>query len=397
MSDEIKQKDFDDYIEEDYSGFEVVDDKTEADTSSEDTETTEETTEDDTEVQTETKTEETTTEVSDETVNLLNSFNEKTGLSYASFDEVKAIMEEYSTLKEKVSQNGGEKLTGGISEQQKAKLKEAYEKLNPKAFFANDTELKKNLLMKSNPNINGEVAGKIFDMDFKSENPLDVIALNMALKHSSIDGGVAGALEVVLEDFGISDKSELEDLSRVQKNKIKIAAEEAASQIASIRDGVSIGEEFDIDSLLSEIGTLQNTAEQYDMTPWNGKIDDVFKMAKNFELKDDNGGVLYTEPIDETFFKEGAKEVVEELIREGKVEPTQENMQIIAEELQKEWLIENYQSVMKRQLKAQERKLKEQFHKEVHNDVDPDKTTSRPKTNLKNTSPDVIRRALGLI
>lgn len=130
------------------------------------------------------------------------------------------------------------------------------------------------------------------------------------------------------------------------------------------------------------------------MSAWNGKIDKVIDMTKEFALKEGDS-VLYSEPIAKEFFDD-AKEVIESAIKQGRLEPTEENIKIMSEELRKAWVAEHGEEVMKRMLKAQERKLKEQYHKEIHNDTDPDKAVQRPKISTKNTSDAEMKRILGI-
>lgn len=395
---EIQDPDFNDVIGDEYEGFEILEgdtDKVIQEGSDDKEEDTSEEKADEVIEATEEKTTEETSDLGTIDTSWFDQFNEQAGGKYSSVDEVKSILDEYHVLKEKVDSIASNDAQTGLSEEQVTKLKEYIEKVKPESFFANDVELKKNLLMKANPNVNGEVAGKVFNIDFKSANPLDVIALNMALKHSSIEDGEVGALEIVLEDYGISSKEDLEDLTRVQKNKIKIAAEEAAMEITKLRDSIQSPDVTDVESLLSELNlTSVKQEQQYDMSAWEGKIDKVIDMTKEFALKEGDS-VLYSEPIAKEFFDD-AKEVIESAIKQGRLEPTEENIKIMSEELRKAWVAEHGEEVMKRMLKAQERKLREQYHKEIHNDTDPDKSVQRPKINTKNTSDSDMRRILGI-
>ena len=181
---EIQDPDFNDVIGDEYEGFEILEgdtdkviqegsDDKEEDTSEEKTDEVVEATEE--------KTTEETSDLGTIDASWFDQFNEQAGGKYSSVDEVKSILDEYHVLKEKVDSIASNDAQTGLSEEQVTKLKEYIEKVKPESFFANDVELKKNLLMKANPNVNGEVAGKVFNIDFKSANPLDVIALNMVV------------------------------------------------------------------------------------------------------------------------------------------------------------------------------------------------------------------------
>ena len=318
-----------------------------------------------------------TPEITDELVKSLNGALET---SYGSVDELKSILGEYTTLKEKVSQTVDydeikaqkEKL-----EQEKKLLVEHFSKIsNPKEFFADELETKRNQILKENPNINRDVVGKALSIDLDKANPLDVIALNMVLTHSRLEGGEAGAKELLLDKYGLDEDFQWSELTVAQRNKINLDAEEASRHLSEIRD-VKIPESpSDINDLIEQWKT-ESTPKEFDMSPWENKVNDVLGLAKTFEVKDGDD-VLYSEAIDEAFLKE-SEEIVKEAIREGKLEPTKENMAILAEGIVEEYLVQKRADILKRHMKQVELKYKDEEHKKIHNDTDPDKPVVKEK------------------
>ena len=363
----------------------------------EETESSEETKTEETQVETKTE-EQTQTETSD----WFSELNKSFGTNYNSVDELKSVLGEYGSLKEKVSKiEDFDAISSRLEKVEKERnlLIEKYRELkDPQSFFADDVEFKRNQLIKSNPSINGEVARKALTMDLGTANPLDIIALSMQLTHSKLSGGEVGAkeafllskgIDVQLEDDGSLDTSAL---SRAQINIINLEAEKAAKDIASIRDSVQLPESSkEVEELISE-WSAQSQEPQFDMSKWEGKIADVVKGVDIFEIKEADV-VLYSEPIDAEF-KEGLEDAIKEAISKGKIEPTPENIKILIEEAKKEYAFENMSSIMKRYKSNVELKIKEEQHRQIHNDVDPDKSSTTTKVTTGRTTP--LNRVLGI-
>lgn len=332
----------------------------------------------------------------------LDGFNKSFNGQYKTVDELKSFLDEYGSLKEKVAKI--DDYDAIIQDKQKLEktrdlLIEKYRELkDPKSFFADDIEYKKNQLMKSNPSVNGEVARKALSMDLETSNPLDIIALNMQLTHSKLTGGEVGAKETFLVkhniDMEVSENGDIDltGLSRAQMNIINLEAEEAAKNILNIRGQVQEPEASkEIEQLISD-WMQQKEEPAFDMTKWDGKIESVVKGVDVYEVKDGDV-VLYSEPIDDEF-KEGLEEAIREAIVKGKIEPTPENIQTMIAEAKKEYAFENMPSIMKRYKSETELKVKEQLHNKIHNDVDPDKASSTAKPIEGRTTP--LNRVLGI-
>lgn len=339
-----------------------------------------------------------------QTSDWLSEFNKSIGANYSDVEELKNILGEYGSLKEKVSKiDDFDAISSRLEKAEKERnlLIEKYRELkDPQSFFADDVEYKRNQLMKSNPEINGEVARKALTIDLATANPLDIIALSMQLTHSRLSGGEVGAKEAFLLSKGIDlqvaeDGSvDTNDLTRAQMNVINLEAEKAAKDIASIRSSIpEVQASKEVEDLIAE-WTAQQQQPQFDVTKWDGKIDDVVKSVDVFEVKDGDT-VLYSEPISEEF-KDGLKEAVLEAITKGGIEPTPENIKILADEAKKEYAFENMPSIMKRVESHLKKKIEEQQHQRVHNDVDPDRGTTTTGVNTQRGYTTPLNKVLGL-
>jgi len=133
--------------------------------------------------------------------------------------------------------------------------------------------------------------------------------------------------------------------------------------------------------VLAEVSLTQEAP--YDMTKWDGKIDNVVNSLK--EIKIDVGDFTYTEAVDKEF-KDGLAEVVKETILRGKIEPTAENIAALVKEAEMAYKTENFDSIVRRAVNQAKVSWKEQTHKSIHNDADPDKVTVVPPSSSGKTT-----------
>lgn len=335
---------------------------------------------------TETQTE-TPTETPTQTYDWISEFNKSFNTNYTTVEELKPLFGTNTSNEEIVSLKAqNETLTA-----REQKLIEIAKQLqDPKSYFSDEVEFKKNLLQKTNPSVNREVAGKVFEIDIENANPLDLIVLSMQMKHKRLVGGEAGARETFLQKHGIDADFTWDDLTTGQKNLINMEAEDAARDILALRNSVQLPEPMkDIESLLSEV---QTKPQEFDMTVWSDKIDDVVKAVDKIEIKDGDS-LLFTEAIDEDFRK-GLKETIAEVIKTQRLEPTKENIQSMVEEAKDFYYKENRSQIFKHYRNQIEAEIEAKVHKKVHNDTDPDKATPAPKAvDKKNTD---MRKVLGI-
>lgn len=364
----------------------------------EETEISEETTTEETQV--ETKIEEQT---QTETSYWFSELNKSFGTNYSSVDELKSVLGEYGSLKEKVSKiDDFDTLSSRLEKVEKERnlLIEKYRELkDPQSFFADDVEFKRNQLIKSNPSINGEVARKALTMDLGTANPLDIIALSMQLTHSKLSGGEVGAKEAFLLSKGIDvqfeDDGSLDTstLSRAQMNIINLEAEKAARDIVAVRDSIQMPEASkEVEDLINE-WMAQKQELEFDTTQWSSNLDNLVNAVDVFSVIDQDGTIIYSEPIDDEYRKE-IRGVAVDTAKQLRLDPTPENITVIIDGFKKDYVAENTVEVFKRYGKSIELKLKEDQHRQIHNDVDPDKSSTTTKVTTGRTTP--LNRVLGI-
>lgn len=319
-----------------------------------------------------------TDEPKDEPLSWFDALKKETGIEIESIDK----------LKETLTNSG--KKEDDEAKTQYDTLKAKHEKLieefkktqNPKDFFNSDTEFKKNLFLKENSSVRGEVADKLFNIDLDKSNPLDIIAVNLMLDHKSLSSGEA-AKNYFLRKQGIDpEEFDFNELDEQQKMDIDIAAETAVKRISDLRNSVVIPDSKTIDDILADVSIEKE--KPFDIGKWDGKVDDLVKSVK--EIKIEDGGLVYSEQIGNEFITEMAG-YIKNAIVQGKLEPTKENIESLREQMKDVYWLENRPAIIKRIVDQEVKKVKEELHKEIHNDTDPDKAqTVSPKGKGKTTN-----------
>jgi hypothetical protein len=306
----------------------------------------------------------------------LTEFNSTFKTSYGSVDELKTIFDIPTPPEENNAPNAEFE---ALKQKHEFLINEYRKKDNPLEYFSNEVELKKNLLMKSNPKISGAVAERLFDIDTEKGNPLDIIALDLMLNNKAIKSEEA-AKSWFKANHGI-DEDSFEDMTEIQRMTIDIEAEKAAKNIMSIREGVVVPTTKSVDEILAE--ATFGVQPEYDIKVWDGKLDSLVKSIS--EIKIEDGEFSYSELIDDEF-KAGLSDVIKETIIKGKINPTPENIAALRKEAEDIYFLENKASILRRAVNQAQVKMKEEIHKSIHNDADPDKVTVIPPSSSGKTT-----------
>lgn len=295
-----------------------------------------------------------------------DTFKKETGTEFENIDTLKEALKpkenpEYETLKAK-----HERLIEEVKKIQ-----------NPKDYFNNDTDAKKYQFLKEHPTVSGEAAGKLFSLDLDKSNPLDIIAVDLMMNHKSLSSEEV-AKNWFLRKQGIDPEDyNWDDLDEFQKTDINIAAENAVKNITSLRNSVVMPDSKTIDDILSDV-------KPFDMKQWDGKVENLVSSVKEMKIEDE--GLVYSEKIGDDFRKE-VTEFINAAIKQDKLEPTEENIKNLGKQAMDVYFLENKNSIIKRIVDQEVKKAKEDFHKQIHNDADPDKMQmTKPKGQGKTTN-----------
>ena len=320
--------------------------------------------------------------------NWLEEFNKSFQTNYSSVDELKT---KFGTTvpSEEIEAIKAQNETLKAREQKLIEIAKGLQ--DPKSFFPEEVDYKKSLLVKANPSVNKEVAGKVFTVDVENANPLDLIVLDMQLNHKRLVGGEAGARETLLAELGIEADYQWDDLTVAQKNQINIRAEKAAEHISTLRNSVQLPEPMkDIESILQEMQPVKPT--EYDITKWDGKIDSVISKVDFIEIKDGDS-LIYKEPIDDEY-RSGLRDAIVEVIKAKGIDPTPENINGLVEEAKDFYYKENMSQMFKRFKNQIIADYEKEVHAKLHNDTDPDK--AQPPVRPASTKATDMYKLLGI-
>ena len=300
------------------------------------------------------------------TFDLVSEVNRSFNTSFGDVEALKSVLSNNAPPEE----NNAFKTQFSDLEAKHNKLIEEFKKLNdPLSLFGDEFEVKKNVLIKNNPTINKEVAGKVLSIDVQNDNPLDIIALNMMLTSKVFKSG-EDAKALFLKQNGIDVDFTPDDLDVTQRLSIDLAAEKAAQNIEAIRGSVTVPQSVNIEQILAD--AKYEPEPDFDITPWNDKVAPLVDSVKSFDVKDENGVVLFTEVLDEEFRK-GLADVMKNTVVVGKIAYSSDNAKALTDEAVKIYQMEYFEPILKRaisQVRAQEA---DKYHKLIHNDQDPDR------------------------
>ena len=214
----------------------------------------------------------------------LEHFNKHFGKEFKKADEIKGLFD----LQGKVTEYEGK-----LTEYEKAKLdladlQKKYEEVgkyvNPKDFFANDDVYRTNLMLKKYPDKDVTLMTKISTLDIDKTDNFDLLVLNEMLQNPSIEGGEAGARELLASEFGIDvdDKSSWDTLT---KNKISKEANKVKTEFKTLQK-VEPQLPIDVEKMKSELISRENAKIEQVKQEWSPLMDKALQDFKELTIFD---------------------------------------------------------------------------------------------------------------
>lgn len=249
--------------------------------------------------------------------------------------------------------------------------------VDPKTYFANETELKRNIILKTFPDKNPDIINRI--MDFKHEgsveSSIEAAALNEMLSTPNFVGDVDVAKEIVMKDLGI-EVEDLSELSQADKNRIQRAANNAVKNFNELKN-VQVPEAFDYEKRKQELQAQKQELEAKRMEAWAKPIE---LMTEKFDkvpmkFKVDGQDISVDMVVDSEFKSEYANKMRE--IAKTK-DYNQENIQAIGQQMMNEYVTKNINKIVQAAADKVTALKEEEFHKENHVDT-PTNTATKPK------------------
>jgi hypothetical protein len=214
----------------------------------------------------------------------LEHFNKHFGKEFKKADEIKSLFD----LQGKVTEYEGklteyEKAKLDLSDLQK-KYEEVGKYVNPKDFFANDDVYRTNLMLKKYPDKDVTLMTKISTLDIDKTDNFDLLVLNEMLQNPSIEGGEAGARELLASEFGIDvdDKSSWDTLT---KNKISKEANKVKTEFKNLQK-VEPQLPIDVEKMKSELISRENAKIEQVKQEWSPLMDKALQDFKELTIFD---------------------------------------------------------------------------------------------------------------
>jgi hypothetical protein len=235
-------------------------------------------------------------------------FNKWAGSEFKNEDEVKSSLKSLSKVKD---------YENVIKERDelKTKYEEIQSQLDPRSYFVNDDEFKRQLILRKYPEGDPYVMSKVLSLDEKTSKDIDILIAGEMLK--GIDE--VSAKELIYDKFSISDDNA--DFDKLTLAKLKSEAAGVRKQIAEIKD-VKLPEKVDFETkrqnaILEQQKKLDKL--KADSTPFvekimeglkevnlpieieEGKVDNALKFEVDEQFRNDFKNILLEGFLDGTF------------------------------------------------------------------------------------------------
>jgi hypothetical protein len=270
--------------------------------------------------------------------------NKRYGTSFKSDDEISEVFKSTARIAEldaKVKELEPLKakeadFTAAQKEWQAEKAKLEADR-NPLKFFKNKDAYVAHQLSMSYPDEQVPIIMKLMTSDLTRMDKVDLLANELLLKTPDIEGGLAGANEVLLSELGIDAETKPEEWDSLTKNKINIRATEARTRLQALKDSVEIPKVKTDEEIAQETVVKQEGLKK----TWSPFLDRIEAMDKvNIPDPSDPTKVLETIDIPDSWRK-SAREGLMETILASEIEPTDNALKALVIEREKDFIYES--------------------------------------------------------
>lgn len=301
-----------------------------------------------------------------------SSLNSKLNTDFKSEDDIKSLVE--SASKTKALEEQLKEL-----ETLKADIEFYRESANPLKHFANEDEYRVQQFRKGNPDKNASVAYQVFTSDLDKLSDLDVLT-KYELLNNDVEGGDAGAKELVAQQYSLDLESDPKDWSTLSRNQLKKAANLVRREMKDLKESYKLPEKVDLAS--KRQSDQQAVAQRKDLIEkgWTEVIPKALNEIKEIEINDtDKDGKVeplmkYT--IDEDLKKELGEEARQILIANN-VDINAESGKFIDKYIKDQYVTRTLPKILKAYATTLMAELDAKRDKEIHN-PNPIKTDTRP-------------------
>jgi len=318
-----------------------------------------------------------------------SSLNEKLKTDFKSEDDIRSLIENSSkvkTLEEQLKD----------FDTLKADIEFYKESADPLKHFANEDEYRLQQFRKSNPEKDSSVAYQVFTSDIDKLSDLDVLA-KYELLNNEVEGGDAGAKELVAQQYSLDLESDPKDWSTLSRNQLKKAANLVRKEFKDLKESYKLPEKVDLAS--KRQSDQQAIAQRKELIEkgWTEVIPKALNEIKEIEIndtdKDGNVEPLMKYVIDEDLKKELGEEA-KQILLANNVDINAESGKFIDKYIKDQYVTRTLPKILKAYATTLMAELDAKRDKEIHNPT-PIKTDPRPASADDTEKQRLIDYALG--
>ena len=211
----------------------------------------------------------------------LEHFNKHFGKEFKKVDEIKGLFDKVTEYEGKLTEYEKTKLD--FTELQK-KYEEVGKFVDPNSFFANDQIRRTNEMLMKYPDKDATLMTRIGSLDIDKTDNFDLLVLNEMLQNPGIEGGEAGARELLASEFGIDvdDKSSWDTLT---KNKISKEANKVKTEFKTLQK-VEPRLPIDVEKMKSELISRENAKIEQVKQEWTPLMEKALQDFKELTIFD---------------------------------------------------------------------------------------------------------------
>lgn len=285
------------------------------------------------------------------------SFNKKFGteLNAESFEEFINKGKSYGELEGKVSQYETDLASKDdlLSKQ-----------FDPLEYFASEEDYLSQQVKKKFPDKDPNVLVKITPSKVEAMSGWDALKNELLVNTPNLEGGEAGADEMLRMKYGIEEDLPMEDWTRAQRNMVTQDSLKAKDSLKGLYNDIKIPEKVDYKSLQAQ-----------NKESWNQPLNDTINGIEELKLTEDFSFKLTPE------MKQGMHEEFLNEIASSNKRLSEDTLSEIAGELRSRMLERHLDKVISAVDARAEERVKAEYRKKVHNEQ-PLNTETRPDGEL---------------
>jgi len=329
---------------------------------------------------------ETTTDSAPEKIDPISSLNEMLKTDFKSGEDIKMLIETASKAKQLEEQLNT--LNADIDFYK--------ENADPLKHFASEDDYRLQQFKKANPDKSSSVADRLFSSDLSKLSDLEVLA-QYEMFNNDVEGGEAGAKELVEQQYGLDPETEPKDWSTLTRNQLKKAANFVRQEIKETKESFKLPEKIDLEGKRKSEQEALATRTESITKAWEEVIPKVLTEINEIEIttldKDGKSESLMKYAIDDESKKELGEEAKNILIANNQ-DVNAESGKFVDRYIKDQYLLRNIDKIIKLTRQEAIDLVDKAKDEETHNAA-PITTEVKPTNEDDAKKQDLIDYALG--